>query len=91
MVTDDELFERYSAFPPPVRTIQNFRPMGPRSKQWIIQMRKVQLVFRLVQFLGAAGVLVIMIMLNNIKEVPGLVIRIAVRQVRFVFSPTRTY
>ncbi|KAH7631388.1 hypothetical protein B0T09DRAFT_134234 [Sordaria sp. MPI-SDFR-AT-0083] len=65
------------AFPPPVRTIQSFRPMGPRSKQWIIQMRKVQLVFRLLQFLGAAGLLVIMIMLNNIKEVPGLVVRIA--------------
>ena len=52
--------------------------MGPRSKQWIITMRKVQLAFRLLQFLGAAGLLVIMIMLNNIKEVPGLVIRIAV-------------
>ncbi|KAK3947581.1 hypothetical protein QBC32DRAFT_247452 [Pseudoneurospora amorphoporcata] len=65
------------AFPPPVRTIQNFRPMGPRSKRWIILMRKVQLVFRLLQFLGAAGLLVIMIMLNNIKEVPSLVIRIA--------------
>lgn len=65
------------AFPPPERTIKNFTPMGPRSKRWIIRMRNVQLVFRLLQFLGAAGLLVIMIMLNNIKEVPGLVIRIA--------------
>lgn len=56
--------------------------MGPRSKRWIIRMRRVQFVFRLLQFVGAAGLLVIMIMLNNIKEVPGLVIRIAVCKVR---------
>ncbi|KAL0471884.1 hypothetical protein QR685DRAFT_520395 [Neurospora intermedia] len=65
------------AFPPSERTIKSFRPMGPRSKRWIISMRKVQLVFRLLQFIGAAGLLVIMIMLNNMKDLPGLIIRIA--------------
>ncbi|KAK3398515.1 hypothetical protein B0T20DRAFT_411338 [Sordaria brevicollis] len=65
------------AFPPPERTINSFTPMGPRSKRWIIRMRKVQFAFRLLQFVGAAGLLVIMIMINNIKEVPGLVTRIA--------------
>ncbi|KAK3338220.1 hypothetical protein B0H65DRAFT_502022 [Neurospora tetraspora] len=65
------------AYPPTERTIKSFRPMGPRSKRWIIRMRNVQLVFRLLQFLGAAGLLVIMIMLNNMQEVTGLVLRIA--------------
>lgn len=64
--------------------------MGPRSKRWIISMRKVQLVFRLLQFIGAAGLLVIMIMLNNMKDVPGLIIRIAVCKVSSC-PPQTTY
>ncbi|KAM7204533.1 hypothetical protein V8F33_001497 [Rhypophila sp. PSN 637] len=53
-----------------------FKPMGRKTKNWIRYMRKVQLVCRALELVGGVGMLVVMILLNNIDALAGWVLRI---------------
>ncbi|KAK3353471.1 hypothetical protein B0T25DRAFT_623422 [Lasiosphaeria hispida] len=50
--------------------------MGRRTKAWIKSMRSVQLLLRVLELLAAVGLLIVMIMINNIDSLTGWVIRI---------------
>ncbi|KAK4215688.1 hypothetical protein QBC37DRAFT_281158 [Rhypophila decipiens] len=53
-----------------------FKPMGRRTKNWIRYMRKVQLVCRALELVGTVGMLLVMILVNNIDALAGWVLRI---------------
>jgi len=54
--------------------------MGRRTKSWIKYMRVVQLVCRALELVGAVGLLILTILLNNIEPLAGWVLRITVRR-----------
>ncbi|KAJ9154973.1 P-loop containing nucleoside triphosphate protein [Pleurostoma richardsiae] len=53
-----------------------YRVLGARSKQWIKRMRKVQLALRVLEFIGAAGILVLMILISHVNGLTAWVMRI---------------
>ncbi|KAK0722135.1 hypothetical protein B0T26DRAFT_701451 [Lasiosphaeria miniovina] len=54
----------------------NFKPMSFRAKGWIKGMRRMQLGFRLLELIAAVGIFVLMILITNVDDLPGWVIRI---------------
>jgi hypothetical protein len=54
------------------------KPMNPSVKKWITYMRIVQLVLRLMEMLSAIGLLVTMILITNVEQATGWLIRIPV-------------
>jgi hypothetical protein len=52
--------------------------MTGRTKWWIKALRKVQLALRVLEFVGAAGVLVMFILMNHVQDVTAWVMRITV-------------
>ncbi|KAK5657681.1 hypothetical protein OQA88_2753 [Cercophora sp. LCS_1] len=54
----------------------NFGYMGRRTKAWIKGMRKFQLVLRVLELLGAIGLLVLMVLINNVETLTGWVLRV---------------
>ncbi|KAK0715011.1 hypothetical protein B0H67DRAFT_513851, partial [Lasiosphaeris hirsuta] len=54
----------------------SFTGMGRKTKAWIKSMRNVQLLLRVLELLAAVGLLIVMIMINNIDSLTGWVIRI---------------
>lgn len=57
----------------------DFRQMGRRTKGWIKGMRVVQLGLRVLELNGAIGILVLMILINNVEPLTAWVMRITVR------------
>ncbi|KAG7149460.1 hypothetical protein HYQ46_001629 [Verticillium longisporum] len=51
--------------------------LSPRMKGWIKGLRVLQLILRVFQFIGAAGLLTLLILLTGIPVVVGWVLRIA--------------
>ncbi|KAM7204442.1 hypothetical protein V8F20_003558 [Naviculisporaceae sp. PSN 640] len=60
----------------PSHRTRPFKPMGRKTKNWIRYMRKVQLVCRALELIGTTGLLVVMILLNNIDALAGWILRI---------------
>lgn len=56
----------------------NYATFNPRTKSWIKWLRIVQLLLRVLQFIGAAGILVLMILITKVDSVTGWIMRIAV-------------
>lgn len=56
----------------------NYVALGPRTKSWIKAMRIVQLCLRVLELIGAAGLLALLILLDNIETLAGWVMRITV-------------
>ncbi|KAF4907419.1 hypothetical protein CGCVW01_v012519 [Colletotrichum viniferum] len=54
----------------------NYVSLSPRTKSWIKSIRIVQLTLRVLQLIGAAGLLALLILLNNIEALAGWVMRI---------------
>ncbi|KXH56516.1 hypothetical protein CSAL01_03341 [Colletotrichum salicis] len=54
----------------------NYVALGPRTKSWIKAMRIVQLCLRVLELIGAAGLLALLILLDNIETLAGWVMRI---------------
>ncbi|OHF03387.1 hypothetical protein CORC01_01440 [Colletotrichum orchidophilum] len=54
----------------------NYVSLSPRTKGWIKYMRIVQLGLRVLEFIGAAGLLALLILLDNIETLAGWVMRI---------------
>ncbi|TPX08463.1 uncharacterized protein E0L32_010080 [Thyridium curvatum] len=53
-----------------------FRTLGHRTKAWIKGMRKVQLGLRVLEMIGAAGILTLMILINHVSDLVAWVARI---------------
>jgi hypothetical protein len=53
--------------------------MSRRKKQWIVRIRFVQLIARVLQLNGAIGLLVLMIIINNVDPLYAWVLRFTVR------------
>ncbi|KAI1377559.1 hypothetical protein F4677DRAFT_40658 [Hypoxylon crocopeplum] len=60
---------------PTGRTSQ-FRPMSSTSKWWIKTMRYIQLFFRVFEMISGAGLLVLMILIDNVDPLTAWVMRI---------------
>ncbi|KAK3323582.1 hypothetical protein B0T19DRAFT_443068 [Cercophora scortea] len=60
----------------PSQRSRNFMPMGRRTKAWIVHMRSVQMCLRVLELAAAAGLLVLMILINNVDPLTGWVMRI---------------
>lgn len=56
----------------------NFMTMSYGTRSWIKWMRKVQLGLRALELVAAAGLLVLMILVNNVDPLTGWVLRITV-------------
>jgi hypothetical protein len=56
----------------------NAKPMSPSVKKWIKWMRIVQLVLRCFEIIAACGLLVMMILIRNVDEITGWIMRIVV-------------
>lgn len=53
--------------------------MSRRTKNWVVRMRVVQLVLRILQLVAAIGVLVLMILLKDVELLTTWVMRITVQ------------
>lgn len=62
---------------PPSRTY--YTPMSPRTKSWIKGMRRVQLVLRALELIGALGLFVLLILLTGMDMLAGWIMRVTVR------------
>ncbi|KAK0629670.1 hypothetical protein B0T17DRAFT_606846 [Bombardia bombarda] len=60
----------------PSQRSMNFRPIGRRTKAWIRHMRSVQLGLRASELIAAVGLFVLMILINNVEQLTGWVVRI---------------
>ncbi|KAK3391026.1 hypothetical protein B0H63DRAFT_557893 [Podospora didyma] len=60
----------------PTGRTMNYKPMGRKTKSWIKGMRVVQLVLRVLELIGAVGILVVMIFIDNIEPLAGWIVRI---------------
>lgn len=58
---------------------QNAKPISPRTKVVIKWMRWVQLTFRLLQLIGAIGMLICVICIKGTQDTEGWIIRVPVR------------
>ncbi|KAH8894041.1 hypothetical protein GQ53DRAFT_744809 [Thozetella sp. PMI_491] len=58
------------------RPRSQFRPMSRTTKGWIQGIRVVQLVLRVLEVIAAVGLLTVMILLSNIEELAGWILRI---------------
>lgn len=56
----------------------NATPMNPSVKKWIKWMRIIQLVLRCLEILAACGLLVMMILIRNVDNITGWIMRIVV-------------
>lgn len=56
----------------------DYEPMAPSTKKMVIAMRWVQFALRLLQEIGAVGILVCVICLKMNNDGPGWIIRVAV-------------
>ncbi|OLN95575.1 hypothetical protein CCHL11_04832 [Colletotrichum chlorophyti] len=54
----------------------NYVSLSPQTKSWIKTLRGVQLGLRILELLGASGILALLILLNNIETLAGWVMRI---------------
>ncbi|OAA44377.1 hypothetical protein NOR_04105 [Metarhizium rileyi] len=54
-----------------------YLPLGHRTKIWIKALRKIQLLIRILQINGAIGSLVLLILITNVEEVAGWIMRIS--------------
>ncbi len=54
--------------------------MSRTIKSWIKGLRVVQLVLRVSELIAALGIFVLMILLNNMEELIGWILRITVSQ-----------
>ncbi|KAF7559451.1 hypothetical protein G7046_g4696 [Stylonectria norvegica] len=54
----------------------NFSSMSPRTKGWIKGLRIFQLFLRVLELVGAAGILTLMIMIKQVDESTGWIMRI---------------
>ncbi|KAK6219581.1 hypothetical protein QIS74_05083 [Colletotrichum tabaci] len=54
----------------------NYVSLSPRTKSWIKSIRIIQLGLRVLQLLGAAGLLALLVLLTNIETLAGWVMRI---------------
>ncbi|KAL0944192.1 uncharacterized protein CTRU02_202079 [Colletotrichum truncatum] len=54
----------------------NYVSLSPRTKSWIKAMRVFQLGLRVLELIAAAGLLALLILLNNIETLAGWVMRI---------------
>ncbi|KAL7627629.1 hypothetical protein AAE478_001822 [Parahypoxylon ruwenzoriense] len=61
----------------PTGRTSKFRPMSGTIKWWIKFTRHVQLVLRLLEFIGGGGLLVLMILLTNVDPLTSWILRIA--------------
>ncbi len=64
-----------------------YRMMSRTTKSWIKGTRVFQLGLRVLEVIGAVGLLVLMILINNVEELTGWVLRITVRLTSHPFSP----
>lgn len=55
--------------------------MNPSVKTWVKWMRVVLLVTRILEFVAACGLLVMMILINKVEDVSGWIMRIVVSAV----------
>ncbi len=62
--------------PEPRRT--NYKPIGRRTKSWIVGIRVAQLCVRVLQIVGAIGILVLMILIDNVDPLTSWVLRLTV-------------
>ncbi|KAK3688432.1 hypothetical protein B0T22DRAFT_406849 [Podospora appendiculata] len=60
----------------PSQRSRNFMPMGRRTKAWIVHMRSVQMCLRVLELVAAVGLLVLMILINNVDPLTGWIVRI---------------
>jgi len=58
---------------------RNQKVMSRRTKNWVVRMRVVQLVLRILQLVAAIGVLVLMILLKDVELLTTWVMRITVQ------------
>lgn len=54
----------------------HYVPLGGQTKKWIKRLRGVQLLCRILEFNGALGALILLILVTNIDEVTGWIMRI---------------
>ncbi|UNI22093.1 hypothetical protein JDV02_008015 [Purpureocillium takamizusanense] len=54
----------------------NYVPLGRRTKKCIKWLRRLQLVLRVLQLCGAAGILILMILITNVNPATAWVLRI---------------
>ncbi|KAK3944798.1 hypothetical protein QBC46DRAFT_278791 [Diplogelasinospora grovesii] len=54
----------------------NFKRVGPRAKSWIKGSRWAQWFLRILELVGAVGLLILMILINNVDSLTGWVMRI---------------
>lgn len=65
----------------------DYQSLSPRVKTLIKCLRVVQLVLRVLQLIGAAGILTLYILMTNVPTAAAWVLRIAV-SISFKFHPT---
>ncbi len=56
----------------------NYKPMGRRTKSFIVGLRRVQLGLRVLELVGALGILVMMILISHVDPVTAWVTRLTV-------------
>jgi hypothetical protein len=56
----------------------NWVTMGQKTKAWIKGMRVVQLVLRVIEHVANLGLLILMILINNVEPLTGWVLRTTV-------------
>ena len=57
---------------------RNQKTMSRSTKNWVVRMRVVQLVMRVLQLIAALGVLVLMILLKDVEALTQWVMRVTV-------------
>lgn len=61
-----------------------FRSFGPATKWWIKWMRIVQLAFRVLEMIVAAGILFLMIVITEVSPLTAWVMRITVSGIHLI-------
>lgn len=59
-----------------------YLPLGQRMKKWIKGLRNVQFLIRVLEINAAIGSLVLLILITNIDEATGWIMRISVRRMQ---------
>lgn len=57
---------------------KQYKALGPRTKWWIKWLRIAQICWRVLQLVAAAGILFLMIIIDNVNPLTAWVLRITV-------------
>jgi hypothetical protein len=62
----------------PSQPKNQYLSLGRRTKKWVKWLRNAQLLIRILEINGAIGTFVLLILITNIDEIVGWILRIAV-------------